>query len=643
MIRRTSVKKTSSKVLATVLLLVLGSIEIQAEPFETIRNNGNPQNRVDIAILGDGYTAAELPKYKTDVQTFLDGIFAQEPFKEYQSYFNVYRIDVTSNQSGADHPEKGVFVDTALDATYNCNGIQRLICVDATKVNTIVTNTLGASQHDVTLVIVNDPEYGGSGGAIAVASTEASVVELILHEEGHSFGLLGDEYGGPPPPACDNSVEPPQANVTKETQRALIKWNAWIDPATPIPTTTTTPGVPGLYEGSGYCDTGLYRPTTASKMRLLGNPYEQINIEQLLRRIYNFTSPLDSSTPAAGDLALAQGQTQAFSVSTPTPFTHTLTVKWSVDGQQQATGSNFVLNSGPLTVGNHTVVVSINDPTPFVRSDPNQVLVTQKTWNVRVDPPGTAPTVLANISTRLPVGTGDNVLIAGFIVTGNQNKKVIVRAIGPSLTLAGKLADPILELHDASGALLESNDNWVDSPNKQAIIDSTIPPKDPLESAIVRSVPPGNYTAIERGVNNGTGIGVVEAYDLDTSANSKLANISTRGLVQTGDNVLFAGTIVVGQASQKVIIRALGPSTGVPGAMADPTLELHDANGGTLEGNDNWQDSPNKQAIIDSTIPPSDPLESAIVRTLNPGNYTAILRGVNNTTGIAVVEIYALN
>jgi hypothetical protein len=255
----------------------------------------------------------------------------------------------------------------------------------------------------------------------------------------------------------------------------------------------------------------------------------------------------------------------------------------------------------------------------------------------------TKPTVLANISTRLPVGTGDNVLIAGFIVTGNQNKKVIVRAIGPSLTLAGKLADPILELHDGSGALLEMNDNWQDSPNKQAIIDSTIPPSNPLESAIVRSVPPGNYTAIERGVNNGTGIGVVEAYDLDTSATSKLANISTRGLVQTGDNVLIAGTIVVGQASQKVIIRALGPSTGVPGAMADPTLELHDGNGALLEANDNWVDSPNKQAIIDSTIPPPNNLESAIVRILTPGNYTAIVRGVNNSTGIAVVEVYALN
>jgi hypothetical protein len=234
-------------------------------------------------------------------------------------------------------------------------------------------------------------------------------------------------------------------------------------------------------------------------------------------------------------------------------------------------------------------------------------------------------------------------LIGGFIITGTQPKKIIIRGIGPSLGLSGALTDPLLELHDGSGELLESNDNWIDSPNKQAIIDSTIPPPNDLESAIVRSVAPGNYTAIVRGVNNETGIGVVEAYDLDSSANSKLANISTRGLVQTGDNVLIAGTIVVGQTSQKVILRGIGPSLSVPGKMADPTLELRDGNGVLLEANDNWQDSPNRQAIIDSTIPPPNDFESAIVRRLTPGNYTAILRGVNNSTGIAVVEVYALN
>ena len=260
---------------------------------------------------------------------------------------------------------------------------------------------------------------------------------------------------------------------------------------------------------------------------------------------------------------------------------------------------------------------------------------------------GVPPVVLANISGRLPVGTGDNALFAGFIVSGYQPKKVVIRAIGPSLGIAGRLADPTLELRDSNGVLLQANDNWIDSPNKQAIIDSQVAPTSDLESAIVATLPAGipgsSYTAIVRGANNATGIGVVEVYDLDRTVDSKLANISNRGFVQTGDNALFAGNIVLGQVSQKVIIRALGPSTGVPGAMADPTLELHDANGGLLESNDNWVDSPNKKAIIDSTIPPSNNLESAIVRTLPPANYTAIVRGANNTTGIAVVEVYALN
>jgi hypothetical protein len=259
--------------------------------------------------------------------------------------------------------------------------------------------------------------------------------------------------------------------------------------------------------------------------------------------------------------------------------------------------------------------------------------------------PSPTPARLANISTRLRVETGDNALIGGFIVTGTPAKKVILRAIGPSLPFADRLANPTMELRDSDGGLLDSNDNWVDSLNQQAIIDSTIPPKNDLESAILVTLAANNsrYTAIVRGVDNGTGTGVVEVYDLDTSANSKLANISTRGLVQGGDNVLIAGTIVVGQASQKVIIRALGPSVPVPGNLADPLLELHDNNGALLEANDNWVDSPNKQAIIDSTIPPTNNLESAIVRTLTPANYTAIVRGVNDTTGIAVVEVYALN
>ena len=252
--------------------------------------------------------------------------------------------------------------------------------------------------------------------------------------------------------------------------------------------------------------------------------------------------------------------------------------------------------------------------------------------------------VLANLSTRLRVGTGDSALIGGFIIAGTQGKKIIIRGLGPSLPLADRLADPILELRDAAGTLLDSNDNWGDSPNKQAILNSTIPPSHDLEPAIVVTLDAYNYgyTAIVRGKDNGTGLGVVEAYDLDDSVDSELANIATRGLVQSGDNVLIAGTIVLGDTTRRIIVRAIGPSLSIAGKLDNPLLELRDSHGALLEANDNWVDSPNKQAIFDSTIPPSSDLESAIVRTLAPAAYTAIIYGVNGTTGIAVVEVYAL-
>ncbi len=286
-------------------------------------------------------------------------------------------------------------------------------------------------------------------------------------------------------------------------------------------------------------------------------------------------------------------------------------------------------------------------PSPSPSPTPQPSSTPTPTPNPSATPtPTPVPGQLANISTRLRVETGENVLIGGFIVTGTQPKKVIVRAIGPSLPFADRLENPTLELYGPNG-LIESNDNWLDSPNKQAIIDSTIPPTSDLESAIVATLPANStaYTAIVRGVGNGTGIGVVEAYDLETGVDSKLANISTRGLVQTGQNVLIAGTIVIGQVPQKIIIRAIGPSLPVAGNLVDPILELRDSNGGLVEANDNWIDSPNKQAIIDSTIPPTNDVESAIVATLPANNaaYTAIVRGVNDTTGIAVVEVYALN
>ncbi len=261
---------------------------------------------------------------------------------------------------------------------------------------------------------------------------------------------------------------------------------------------------------------------------------------------------------------------------------------------------------------------------------------------------GTIPNALANISTRGFVQTGNNVLIGGLIISGTGAKQVILRALGPTLTqfnVPNALANPTLELRDGSGALIVSNDNWVGASNAAAINSSGYAPPNNLESAILTTLDPGNYTAIVRGANNTTGIALVEGYDLDPTAGSKFGNISTRGFVGTGANVMIAGVIVHGLDSENVIIRGLGPTLtqfGVPNVLSDPTLDLRDSNGNSLMTNDNWKDSQQAQ-IQESGLAPPDDSESAIAITLGAGNYTAILRGKNNITGNGLVEVYELN
>ncbi|MEO6971671.1 MAG: hypothetical protein ABI217_12355 [Chthoniobacterales bacterium] len=242
----------------------------------------------------------------------------------------------------------------------------------------------------------------------------------------------------------------------------------------------------------------------------------------------------------------------------------------------------------------------------------------------------------------MSVGTGDNVLIGGFIITGTEAKEVVVRAIGPSLPLTGVLGDPVLELHDSTGATIATNDNWQDSANKQAIIDAGFAPTNEKESAILMTLEPGSYTAIVQRVGGTTGIALVEVYDLDRTVDSKLANISTRGAVQTGDNVMIGGLIILGSTNTDVLVRAIGPELtafGVNGALEDTTLELHDKNGALLTSNDDWKET-QQSAIAATGLAPKDDRESAILMTLAPDSYTAIVRGKNGTTGVALVEVY---
>jgi hypothetical protein len=246
---------------------------------------------------------------------------------------------------------------------------------------------------------------------------------------------------------------------------------------------------------------------------------------------------------------------------------------------------------------------------------------------------------------------------------------VIIRAIGPELGLppyniANALANPTLELHDGTGAVIATNDDWqttiiggiITSSQVSDIQNSGHTPTAASESAIIADLQPGNYTAIVRGVSNTTGVALVEVYDLNPPASSSLGNISTRSFVQTSDNVMIGGFIVQGTGPKRVIIRAIGPELGappfnVPSALANPTLELRNQAGALMASNDDWQTTVISGIITSSQVsdiqnsghPPTAASESAIIANLSPGNYTAIVRGVNNTTGVALVEVYDLN
>ena len=280
---------------------------------------------------------------------------------------------------------------------------------------------------------------------------------------------------------------------------------------------------------------------------------------------------------------------------------------------------------------------------PFMIAGPSGKGRTAQKGNTKPSSGSDAAAInLANISTRLVVGTGNNVLIAGFIITGSQQKRVVVRGLGPTLPVSENLADPTLELHSSSSGIVAANDYWRDT-QQEELQATTIPPRNDYESAIVKSLEPGNYTVILAGRGATTGVGLVEVYDLNLTADSKLANISTRGFVDQGDNVLIGGTIIVGDGMTNVLFRAIGPSLpDIPNRLQDTTLELHDSQGNILATNDNWEDS-QADAIRATTIPPSDPREAAILHQLSPGAYTAIVRGKDNTTGVGLIEAYQLN
>jgi uncharacterized delta-60 repeat protein len=290
-------------------------------------------------------------------------------------------------------------------------------------------------------------------------------------------------------------------------------------------------------------------------------------------------------------------------------------------------------------------IVPVPTPTPSATATPQPTSTPTTTPAPTSEPPSRS----LNISTRVPVETGENVAIGGFIITGNSPKKVAVRGLGPSLQSAGinhPLADPMLELRSADQSMIAGNDNWRDDAVSAAELQANkLAPNSDLESAVVATLSPGTYTAIVSGRNGSTGMGLIEVYDLDQTSDTLLANISTRGSVHAGDDVLIGGFILGGTSGEtSILIRAIGPSlgkAGVANALANPTIELRDSNGLLLQRNDNWKDQ-QRDAIETTGLAPTDDREAAILVTLSPGAYTAIAAGQAGTVGVGLVEVFNL-
>lgn len=330
---------------------------VVAGPSTTLLYNGPPANRIDLVFVGDGYTAAQLPQYAIDVDAVWPAFLAEPPFDTYATFFNIHRVDVTSVESGVDNdPVQGVSRQTALDMGYWCSGIQRLLCVDLFKA---IQQAANAPGKDSILALANSSTYGGAGyqGLGTLAGRNFSAIEIALHEFGHSFAGLADEYeyGGP---ATYTGAEPSERNVSKLDEAGLLaantKWARWLD----------LPNV-GAFEGGKYSRFGIYRPTFDSKMRNLGRPYEEFNTERFLRFLYGKVRPIDDATPAG-----RQPFDRVFFVDPVDPIGHALDIQWSLDGVPiaGAIGTTFDAATLGLASGEHELSVRVVDNTPMVRA-----------------------------------------------------------------------------------------------------------------------------------------------------------------------------------------------------------------------------------------------------------------------------------
>jgi hypothetical protein len=362
---------------------------------QTILTNGPVSNRLNIVVLSEGYTSAQLPQFLVDATNAVSELLAHQPYQEYSNYFNAFAIKIASPQSGSDHPAYGSYVNTYFNSTYDLAS-DRLITIppnfaDANyshgqgKVDALLQTNM--PDCHLPILLVNDYTDGGSDGfnKTAIASIGYESPEILTHETGHVLANLGDEYTRPNPGFPDTE----EPNTTQQTNRLLIKWKAWIAADTPIPTPSTSAysSVVGLFEGAHYHPTNWYRPQLDCLMRDLYVPFCDVCSEALVLAIYQKVRPVDAFAPASTNLSVSTTAPVSFSLTLLQPATHSLSVQWYTNNTAVAGATNSALTLSPTALGNgtHTVTAAVRDDTSLVRNDPANLLAQTVTWHVNLN------------------------------------------------------------------------------------------------------------------------------------------------------------------------------------------------------------------------------------------------------------------
>lgn len=432
-----------------ILLMLTVSLHAQTSTLFTVQNNGPRAERINIVFLSEGYTTADMPNFATHVNNAMNTLFTKEPWAQYRSYCNVFRIEIASNQSGCDNGNtSGVngVRDTYFNAGFNTPSVTQLLTLGSggsTKAYNLLNTHV--PEYDVPVVLVNDTKYGGAGGSISVASVHSSSALVVEHEIGHSFANLADEYD------TEYLIYTPgeRSNNTAQTTRELIRWNHWIDATTPLPTpeTSTYDALAGIFEGSMYRTTGWYRPHNNSLMKNLNRPCGQINREQFVLQFYNLVSTYDGFSPASTSTSVTAPSTLNFAVTPKVPTSGpSLQIAWKIDGVTQSgqTAATFATLSDFLGNGAHTVSATLSDPTTFVRLDTSNVLKDTLTWNFTLS--GQIPATLANWRSTYGSDTA--------VLTADRLPNLVKYALGlaantaatPSQLPAGSVASSYLTL-----------------------------------------------------------------------------------------------------------------------------------------------------------------------------------------------------